>query len=152
MANQPTPVPAGYHTATPFLTVNDGAAALDYYAKAFGASVGEKLTTPDGRVMHAEFRIGTSMFMLGEHENIDARDPKLLPRVSIYLYVEDADAVFGRAIAAGAKEVSPLRDQFYGNREGGVEDPSGIVWWIATRIAELDPAEIERRAATARPS
>jgi PhnB protein len=152
MANKPTPLPEGYHTATPFLIVSDGAAALDFYAKVFGAGVHEKMTTPDGRIMHAELRIGDSMIMLGEHSNVDARDPKLLPRVSIYLYVPDVDGTFGQAIAGGAREVSPLRDQFYGNREGGVEDPWGIVWWIATRVEELTPAEIERRAATARPS
>jgi PhnB protein len=152
MPAKPAPVPESYHTATPYLMVADGGGALEFYAKAFGATITERMTTPEGRTMHAEFRIGDSMFMLGEHSNLDSREPALLPRVSLYLYLPDVDATFAAAVAAGAKEISPLRDQFYGNREGGVEDPWGIVWWVATRTEEVTPEELARRAAAAMPA
>jgi PhnB protein len=152
MATKLSPVPEGYGTLTPYLIVHDGAAALDFYAKVFGAIVGEKLTTPDGRVMHAELQIGTSKLMLGEHQETEPRNSSSFPRLSIYSYVENADEVARRAVAAGAKELSPVSDKFYGNREGGIEDPFGIVWWIATRVEEVTPEEVARRAAAARPS
>jgi PhnB protein len=151
MAAKINPVPEGYATLTPYLIVHDGAAALDFYTTVFGATVGEKLTTPDGRVMHAELQIGTSKLMLGEHKDTEPRDSKHFPRLSIYVYLENADDTARRAVAAGAKELYPVADKFYGNREGGIEDPFGILWWVATRVEEVTPEEVARRASTAHP-
>jgi PhnB protein len=109
----------------------------------------EKLTTPDGRVMHAELQIGSSKLMLGEHKDTEPRDVKHLPRLSIYAYVENADDTARRAVAAGAKELSPVENKFYGNREGEIEDPFGIVYWVATRVEELTPEEMARRVSAA---
>jgi PhnB protein len=96
--------------------------------------------------MHAELQIGSSKLMLGEHNDTEPRDSKHFPRLSIYVYLEDADDTARRAVAAGAKELYPVTDKFYGNREGGIEDPFGIVWWLATRVEELTPDEVSRRA------
>jgi PhnB protein len=130
-------IPEGFHTATPFLALADGARAVEFYKKAFEAVELSLHQDANGRVRHAELKIGDSPIMLGEHREVDARDSALLPRVSVYLYVEDADAVARQAIAAGGKEIYAVREQSYGNREGGVEDPFGIVWWIGTRVKEV---------------
>lgn len=137
--------PDGYHNLTPYLIVKDGAAAVEFYLAAFGATVGEKMTTPEGRVMHAELKIGDSPVMLGEHQEVVAEATPNYAPVSLYAYVEDADAVFAKAIAAGAQEVAPVTLKFYGNREGGVTDPFGITWWLATRVEEPTPEEMQRR-------
>jgi PhnB protein len=139
MANHVTPIPEGFHTATPYLIVTDGAAAIDFYKQAFGAVELSRHCAPTGRVMNSELRIGTSMMMLGESPAVDPRGAETFPRVSIYLYVEDADAVFARAVAAGGKTLMAVTEKFYGNREGGLEDPYGIVWWIASRVKEWKP-------------
>lgn len=138
--------PDGFHTLTPSFAVKDGAAAVEFYKKAFGAKELEVMRDPAGIVRHAELIIGDSPIMLGQHDNADVHDPNRLPLASCYVYVEDCDQVQQQAVAAGAKEVSPMRDQFYGNREGGVVDPFGIVWWIATRKEELSTEELKRRA------
>lgn len=137
--------PNGFHTLTPSFAVPDAARAVEFYKQAFGAKELEVMRDPSGAVRHAELTIGDSPIMIGQHENSDIHDPEKLPLVSLYVYVEDADEVFRRAIAAGAKEIHPLKDQFYGNREGGVEDPFGIVWWIATRKEEVSAEELEKR-------
>lgn len=137
--------PDGYHNLTPYLIVKDGAAAVEFYLAAFGATVGEKMTTPEGRVMHAELKIGDSPVMLGEHQEVVAEATPNYAPVSLYAYVEDADAVFAKAIAAGAQEVAPVTLKFYGNREGGVTDPFGITWWLATRVEEPTPEEMQQR-------
>ena len=134
MSDKISPVPEGFHTATPYLIVSNGAEAIEFYQRAFGAVEVFRFADPDGRVRNAELRIGTSTFMLGEHDGVDPRGKETFPRVSIYLYVEDADALFAQAVAAGAKVLMSVDEKFYGNREGGIEDPYGIVWWIATRI------------------
>jgi PhnB protein len=139
MSDKVTAVPDGFHTATPYLIVGHGAEAIEFYRRAFGAVEISRHAEPGGRVLNAELRIGTSNFMLGEHESVDPRGAKTIPRVSIYLYVEDANALFAQAVAAGAKVLMPVSEKFYGNREGGVEDPYGIVWWIATRIKTWSP-------------
>lgn len=139
-------IPAGFHTATPYLIVNDGARALEFYKQAFNATIINFDATPDGKFMNAEIRIGTSPVMIGQHAEI-ASDNEPLPLVSIYLYVEDADALAAQAIAAGAQEIYPVSDKFYGNREGGIRDPFGITWWIATHMEDLTPEEIAERAA-----
>lgn len=139
MTDKVTPVPEGYHTATPYLIVSNGAAAIDYYQQAFGAIELSRHATPEGRVMNSELRIGSSMFMLGEHAGVDPRGEDTFPRVSIYLYVEDADSTFAQAVAAGGKVLMAVDEKPYGNREGGLEDPYGIVWWIATRVRSGGP-------------
>jgi PhnB protein len=138
-------IPAGFHTATPYLIVNDGARALEFYKQAFNATIINCDSTPDGKFMNAEIQIGTSPLMIGQHPEIVPQN-EALPLVSLYLYVEDATALAAQAIAAGARELSPVTDKFYGNREGGVRDPFGITWWIATHIEDLTPEEIGRRA------
>jgi PhnB protein len=153
MARAKSHVPAGFHTATPYLIVKDGAGALAYYKRAFGATELSRHADPDGKVRHAEFRIGDSPFMLSEEcaEFPDWQSPQSRggTPVHLYLYVEDCDALFGRAIAAGAKELLPMKDQFYGDRSGGLTDPFGHVWYIATHKEDLSPDEIAERAAAA---
>ena len=152
MAGQVKPVPDGYHTVTPHLIVNDGAAALEFYKKAFGAVELFRMTRPDGRIGHAEIKIGDSPVMLAdEHPEMGALSPRSVggSPVSIYLYVANADAMFNQAVAAGASAVRPLQNQFYGDRTGGVKDPFGYQWYIATHIEDVSPEELQRRAAEA---
>ncbi len=139
-------IPAGFHTATPYLIVNDGARAIEFYKQAFNASVVNCDSSPDGRFLNAEIRIGTSLLMIGQHPEISLKE-EALPLVSLYLYVEDAPALAAQAVAAGATEIMPVTDKFYGNREGGVRDPFGVTWWIATHVEDLTPEEIAERAA-----
>jgi len=150
MAGQVKPVPDGYHTVTPHLIVNDGAAALEFYKKAFGAVELFRMTRPDGRIGHAEIKIGDSPVMLAdEHPEMGALSPQSVggSPVSIYLYVADVDAMFNQAVAAGASVVRPLQNQFYGDRTGGVKDPFGYQWYIATHVEDVSPEELQRRAA-----
>jgi PhnB protein len=130
------------------LLVKDAALEIRFCEAAFDAVVTEKLERPDGRVAHAEMRIGDSMVMLGEHADVGAAGAGL-PLVSIYLYVDDADETFRRAIAAGGTELYAVQQHFYGNREGGVVDANGVTWWIATRVEDLTPAQVQARAAEA---
>ena len=142
------PIPEGYHTATPYLIVNDAAAAIDFYKRAFGAIELFRMNQPDGRVGHAEIRIGDSHLMLAdEHPEIGARSPQHYggTPVSILLYVEDVDAIFAQAVAAGAKIDRPLADQPYGDRNGGVVDPFGHRWFVATHIRDVEMAQPENR-------
>jgi PhnB protein len=142
-------IPAGYRTVTPYLTIKNGAKALEFYKKAFGATEIYKLMMPDGRLGHAEIRLGDSMIMLGdEFPEYGGKAPDTLggSPVSIYLYVEDVDAFFKRALAAGAKERKPVMDQFYGDRSGQLEDPFGHLWWVATHKEDVTPEEIQKRA------
>ncbi|MGH9665668.1 MAG: VOC family protein [Bryobacteraceae bacterium] len=141
--------PDGFHTLTPSFAVKDAARAVEFYKQAFGAKELGIMRDPGGVVHHAELMIGDSPIMLGQHGDADVHDPKRLPLVSSYVYVEDADRVHRQALAAGAKEIYPMKDQFYGNREGGVEDPFGIVWWIATRKEEVSGEELQKRASLA---
>jgi len=142
--------PEGYHTATPYLIVKDAAAAIEFYKNAFGASELERITDDSGAIRHAEIKIGDSPFMMTEETPSfpDYLSPESRggTPVHIYLYVEDVDRVQARAISAGAKELMPVKDQFYGDRSGGVTDPFGHVWYIATRIEDLSSDEIMRRA------
>lgn len=148
MSPNVSPVPSGYHSVTPYLLIGGASAAIDFYIKAFGAAEILRLTAPDGRIGHAEIRIGDSRVMLAdEHPEMDFLGP--LSRggttVSMLIYVDDVDAVFARAIAAGATELRPLCDQFYGDRSGAVTDPWGHVWSLASRIEEITPEEIQNR-------
>jgi len=138
-------IPAGYHSVTPYLIVRGAAKALDFYARAFGAK--EKFRLPMGDIIgHAEILIGDSHVMLAD-EMDDHKDPRKLggTPVSLMIYTKDVDAMFARAIAAGAKEKRPVADQFYGDRTGVLEDPFGHVWSIATHVEDVSEEEIERR-------
>ena len=144
------PVPDGYHTVTPYLIVQGGAKALAFYGQVFGAIERERMQDATGKVHHAEIDIGSSRIMLAdEHPEIGALSPPTVggSAVSIHLYVEDVDAVVAKAVAAGATLVRPVADQFYGDRVGGITDPFGHRWFIATHKEDLSSAEIHRRAA-----
>jgi PhnB protein len=146
------PIPKGYHTATPYLIVKDAAKAIEFYKKAFGAAEMMRMTQPDGRVGHAEIKIGDSPIMLAdEFPEMGARSPQSLggSPVSILLYVQDVDALTNQAITAGAKVVRPVKDQFYGDRSGSLEDPFGHQWHIATHVEDVPPEEMKKRAAAA---
>jgi PhnB protein len=143
------PIPNGYHTVTPYLCIANAVQALAFYQKAFGATVNFKLEMPDGRLGHAELGFGDSVIMLSdEFPEYGGTSPQTLggSPVNIHLYVEDVDAVFAQAIAAGAKERKPLTNQFYGDRSGQLEDPYGHLWWVATHIEDVPPEELSRRA------
>jgi PhnB protein len=144
------PVPDGYHTATPYLIVQGAARALEFYKQAFGATELMRFDGPGGRVGHAEIRIGNSPIMLAdEHPEMGARGPRTIggSPISILLYVEDVDACVARAVAAGATVRRPVKDQFYGDRSGMIEDPFGHVWSIATHTEDVSHEEMQRRAA-----
>ncbi|MDD5577710.1 MAG: VOC family protein [Methylobacter sp.] len=141
------PIPDGYHTLTPYLTIRGASDALEFYKKAFGASEILRLNTPDGKIGHAQFKIGDSMFMLSDENQGCSSSPEALggSPVTLHLYVTDADATFSNAIKAGAKEAMPLENQFWGDRMGKVVDPYGHQWLIATHIEDVDPSEFESR-------
>jgi PhnB protein len=154
---QVKPIPNGYHTVTPYLVVKDAASAIDFYKKAFGATELFRMAGPHGRVMHAEIKIGNSPIMMADEcPEMRTRSPQSVggSPVSMYLYVEDVDALFSQAVAAGAKVTRPVKDQFYGDRSGGLEDPFGHVWYVATHKEDVPPEEIHRRfeAAMKQPS
>jgi len=152
MTSRVKPIPEGYHTATPYLIIKDAARAIESYKKAFGATELMRMAQPDGRIGHAEIRIGDSPIMLAdEFPEMGHRSPQSLggSPVSILLYVEDVDALFNQAVSAGAKVQKPVQDQFYGDRIGGVTDPFGHVWYIATHKEEVSPEEMRKRAAAA---
>ncbi len=142
------PIPDGYHTATPYLIIRDAARALEFYKKAFNAEELFRMAMPNGRIGHAEMRIGNSNIMLADEspEN-GVRSPQTLggTPVSLMLYVEDVDARYAQAIAAGAKEHRPVKDQFYGDRSGCITDPFGHQWTISTHKEDVPPEEMGRR-------
>ena len=142
-------IPEGYRTATPYLIVRGAADAIEFYKRAFGATEMLRMADPQGRVGHAEIRIGDSVIMLAdEHPAMGYRGPRSLggSSVSILLYLDDVDAVFDRAVKAGAKALRPVANQFYGDRSGTLEDPFGHVWTIATHVEDVAPEELKRRA------
>ena len=142
------PIPDGYHTATAYMIVKDAARALEFYKEAFGATELMRLSGPDGKVMHAEIKVGDSPIMLAdEFPDMGVRSPQSLggSPVSILLYVEDVDTRFNQAIAAGATAQKAVQDQFYGDRSGTLVDPFGHVWSIATHKEDVSPAEMDRR-------
>jgi PhnB protein len=147
MADKVRPVPPGYHTVTPYLVVKNGGKALDYYQEAFGTTDVKRMDAPDGRIMHAEFKIGDSMVMLSEEMGPN-RSPESFggSPVSIFLYVEDVDSVFNRAVKAGAKADMPPQDMFWGDRFGKLTDPFGHHWALATHIEDVAPEEMDKRA------
>jgi PhnB protein len=142
-------MPAGYHTATPYLIIGGAATAIRFYQHAFGATERFRMPGPDGRIAHAEIQIGDSVIMLADEVlDMGYRSPRSLggSPVSLLLYVDDVDAVFHRAVAAGAIVVRPLVNQFYGDRSGTLEDPFGHLWTVATHIEDVPLEEIARRA------
>jgi PhnB protein len=142
-------IPEGYHTATPYLVVRGAAAAIDFYKRALGATELMRMDGPGGKVMHAEIKIGNSPIMLAdEAPERGARSPQTLggSPVGILLYVNDVDARFAQAVAAGAKVRYPVKDQFYGDRSGTVDDPFGHVWIIATHKEDVSPEEMRKRS------
>ena len=143
------PVPEGFEGVTPYLIVHDGAAAMAFYARAFGATETVRMPGPDGRIAHAEMRIGKAAFMLAdEHPDFLALSPKTLKGtpVGLMVYVPDVDAFVGRAIAAAAEVERPLKDNFYGDRSATLRDPFGHKWTFATHLEDLSPEEMRRRA------
>jgi len=135
------PIPAGYHTVTPYLTVEGAGRLIEFLKQAFGASEIACMKRPDGRIAHAELRIGDSVVMIGEARGDWGPRPS-----TMYVYVEDCDAFYKRAIAAGATSLTEPANQFYGDRHGGVKDPAGNYWWIATHVEDVPPEEMKRRS------
>lgn len=145
-------IPDGYHTVTPYITVRDGAAALDFYERAFGATVSMCMEAPDGKIGHAEFRIeGSPVMLSGEFPEMGAISPETLGGCgsSLMIYLENVDARFAQAIAAGGIVERPVKDQFYGDRSGTLKDPFGHRWTLATHVEDIPPDEMNRRAAAA---
>lgn len=148
MPTQVNPIPKGFRSVTPYLTLNDTARALDFYKRAFGAEVLVRMDGPGGKIGHAEIKIGDSIIMLGdEMPGSGARSPQSLGGTTsgVMLYVEDADAVFNRAVAAGAQVEAPLSDMFWGDRYGKLKDPFGHSWSVATHKEDVAPAEMSKR-------
>ena len=148
MPSQARPIPEGYHTVTPYLTVSDCAQAISFYQKAFGAKQVVRMDSPDGKVMHAELKIGDSMIMLAdENPRAETRSPKSLrgTTAGIFLYVENVDASFNQAVSAGAKAEMPPSDMFWGDRYGKLTDPFGHSWSLATHKEDVSPEEMRKR-------
>lgn len=145
------PLPEHLQTVTPRLVVSDGAAAIDFYREAFGAEeLGERFNDPDGRIIHAEIRIGDSVVMITQAETSATANPSETTGVTAIMatYWSDVDSAWERAVAAGAELVYPLADQFYGERGGRLRDPFGQQWMLSQRIEEVSPEEMRRRAAS----
>jgi PhnB protein len=152
MQNKVKPIPERYGSVTPYLILSDAARALEFYKKAFGAVEEMRMDMPHGKIGHAEIRIGDSIIMLADEcPEMDARSPKTIggSPVMIHVYVEDVDAVVERAIKNGAKQLQPVEDKFYGDRSGGIADPFGHLWYIATHKEDLSPEEMKKRGAEA---
>jgi PhnB protein len=150
MATQP--IPEGYHTVTPYLAVEDATEAIEYYTKAFDAKERVRMETPDGKVGHAELEIGDSLVMLSDpFPQASTKPPNELggTSVSVFMYVEDVDAVVKQAVDAGAMVTMEVADQFWGDRFGSVKDPFGHLWSIATHVEDVPPEEMAERAKAA---
>ncbi|CAH0284933.1 VOC family protein [Roseomonas sp. CECT 9278] len=141
------PIPPGYATLTPYLSVSDPASAIAFYQKAFGARERMRLMMPDGSIGHAEIDIGDSVMMLGgAWPQMGFAPPEgTAVSVMLHLYVEDADAVFDRAVAAGATALVPVETKFYGDRSGSLRDPFGHRWSISTHVEDVSTEEAQRR-------
>ena len=146
------PIPDGYPRVTPYLCVDDAAKAIEFYKEALGAEERMRMDGPDGRIGHAELAIGDSVIMLAdEYPDVGALSAKTVggTPVSIHVYVEDVDDTFARAVKAGAKELRPVEDQFYGERTGWLEDPFGHRWSVASHVEDVSPEEMQERMAAA---
>lgn len=145
-------IPDGYPVLTPYLVVQGAEKALEFYTHVFGGKERLRMQTPDGKIMHAEIEIGTSLLMLADpFPEMDIQAPRAGENVpvSLLLYVGDCDRVFAAAVEAGAKVLRPLADQFYGDRAGSLRDPFGHTWTIATHVEDVSPDETQRRAQAA---
>lgn len=146
------PVPDDYPQVTPYLCVDGASAAIEFYATVFGTTERMRMPGPEGRIDHAELQLGRGVIMLSdEWPEMGIRSPKTLggSPVTLSIYVDDVDAVYDRAVKAGAKAVRPVENQFYGDRSGGFEDPFGHRWSVATHVEDVPPDEMARRAAEA---
>jgi PhnB protein len=146
------PIPEGYHSLTPYLAVDDAAAAIDYYTRAFGAKERVRMDAPGGKIGHAELEIGDALVMLSDpFPQSSTRSPTELggTSVSVFMYAEDVDAVVKQAVDAGATVTMEVEDQFWGDRMGSVTDPFGHSWSIATHVEDVPPEEMAERAKTA---
>ena len=146
------PIPEGYNTVTPYLAVDDAAQAIEYYKKAFGAKERARMDAPDGKIGHAELEIGDSLVMLSDpFPHATTRPPKELGGTSgsVFMYVEDVDAVVKKAVDEGATITMEVADQFWGDRFGSIQDPFGHSWSIATHVEDVPPEEMAKRAAEA---
>ncbi|MCF5689424.1 VOC family protein [Pseudomonas sp. PA-1-3F] len=140
-------IPDGYHSLTPYMGIDKAGEAIEFYKKALGATQVMRLDMPDGRVGHAELRIGDSSLMLGTPcDQMALRNPDEHTSIGLHLYVEDVDAQFQRAVDAGATVVSEPKDQFYGDRSASVKDPFGHLWFLATHKEDLTEQQIRQRA------
>jgi len=149
MAGKVKPIPDNYKAVTPYLIVDGAAAAIEFYKKIFGAKEVMRMPAPGGRIGHAEVKIGDSHLMLAdENPDMNARSPRSVggSPISLLIYVEDVDKTVDRAVAAGAKLKRPVADQFYGDRTGGIEDPFGHQWYVATHIEDVSPEEMQKRS------
>ncbi len=145
-----SPVPPGYHSVTPYLIVSDGKQAIEFYKRAFGATEVLRLQSPDGKIGHAEVKIGDCHVMLAdEFPEMGAKSPQTIggTPVGFCIYLANVDAAFDKAIAAGGKVERPVQDQFYGDRSGTLLDPFGHKWTLATHIEDVPQEEVERRFA-----
>ena len=147
MTKAKSAVPDGYHTLTPQLMLDNATQTIDWYKKAFGVEEVSRFVGPDGKIMHAELKVGNSRFTIGEVMK-DQKGPKGFggSPVSLWLYVDNCDTVFSKAVAAGGKVHMPMADQFWGDRAGALTDPAGYVWWIATHTEDMSKDEMRRRA------
>ena len=142
------PIPEGFHSVTPYLTLNDAARALYFYKRAFGAKELLRMDAPGGKIGHAEIQIGDSRLMLGdEMPGMGNQSPKTLGGTTsgVMIYVEDVDRVFNQAVSAGAQVEAPLADMFWGDRYGRLKDPFGHSWSVATHKEDVAPAEMQKR-------
>ncbi|MFF3604988.1 VOC family protein [Streptomyces sp. NPDC002463] len=143
------PIPEGYPRVTPYLCVDGAPEAIDFYVAVLGATERMRMPAPDGRIGHAELELGNGLVMLAdEFPDMNFRSPKSVggTPVTLHVYVEDVDAVFAAALARGARELSPVKNEFYGDRTGQIEDPFGHRWNISTHVEDVSPEEMEKRA------
>lgn len=147
------PIPDGYTSVTPYLIISGAARAIDFYKKVFGATERMRIPTPDGKVGHAEIEIGGSVIMLADEcPERGAKSPQTIggTAVSIHVYVPNSDEVYTKAVAAGATQLQPVKNQFYGDRSGGFTDPFGHSWHVSTHIEDVSPEELQKRMAAMR--
>jgi PhnB protein len=146
MSESPKTIPEGYHSINTYLVVRNADRAIEFYKKAFGAEERFRMSGPDGKaIMHAELKIGDSIFMLSEEsKEMKAHSPESIggSPVSMYVYVRDVDQIFNQAVSEGATVLKPVNDQFYGDRSGYLKDPFGHLWSIATHKKDLSPDEL----------
>ena len=151
MAKAKSPIPPGHHTVTPQLTLDNASQSIDWYKKALGAEEVARAVGPDGKIMHAEIKVGDSLIMVNDVMGPGARGPRAYggSPAHLWVYVQDCDALFNRAVSAGAKvldgPMGKMSDQFWGDRSGSFKDPEGYLWTIATRKEELTPHEMKQR-------